>query len=213
MKLDTGSTCSMAGLAKWEELGKPRLTTVKRMRVTSTSNEPIPLLGRCLLNITYNGVRATLPLLIADTNSFQAVLGINWFDSLNIDFNTIFRSLQFDKSTRPPPPKQTIKVENSGDGSQTEDQLAPKLKQENDKPLEQPVAGPSVSNSEQDVATEQVKVVRKCQAQSPTPDPEAKKARIVHDLQSSATSPSATPATTPLTTRWCKNNGSRNTKG
>ena len=92
------------------------------------------------------------------------------------------------------------------------------MKQEKDKPLEQPAAGPSVSNSEKDVATaalqpEQVKVVRKCQDESPPPETEAKKVKIVHNLKSSATSPSATPATTPLTTRWCKNNGSRNTKG
>jgi hypothetical protein len=87
MKLDTGATCSMAGLAKWKELGEPKLTTVKRTRVTK-----------------YNGVTAKLPLLIADTNNCQAVLGTNWYDSLNIDFNTIFQSLKFDKVSRTPPP-------------------------------------------------------------------------------------------------------------
>ncbi|EFX70393.1 hypothetical protein DAPPUDRAFT_112676 [Daphnia pulex] len=198
MKLDTGATCSMAGLAKWKELGEPKLTTVKRTRVTSTSNQQVPLLGKCSLNITYNGVTAKLPLLIADTNNCQAVLGTNWYDSLDIDFNTIFQSLKFDKVPRTPPPKQPIQVENCG---------------------EQQVAGPSVSNSEQDVGTtpsqqEHVKVVRECQQdESPTPDPEPKKVKIVHNLKSSATSPSAKPATTPLTTSWCKNNGSRNTKG
>jgi hypothetical protein len=197
MKLDTGATSSMAGLAKWKELGEPKLTTVKRTRVTSTSNQPVPLLGMCSLNITYNGVTAKLPLLIADTNNCQAVLGTNWFDSLDIDFNTIFQSLKFDKShPRTPPQKQPIQVENCGDGSQ----LAPRLKQENDMPLEQQVAGP---NSEQDVVTtpsqqEHVKVVRKCQQdESPTPDPDSKKVKIVHNLKSSATSPSAKPATTP----------------
>jgi hypothetical protein len=104
MKLDTGATCSMAGLAKWKELGEPKLTTVKRTRVTSTSDQPVPLLGMCSLNITYNGVTAKLPLLIADTNNCHAVLGTNWYDSLNIDFNTIFKSLKFDKVSRTPPP-------------------------------------------------------------------------------------------------------------
>jgi hypothetical protein len=206
MKLDTGAGCSMAGLAKWEELGKPKLTTVKRMTIMSTSNEPVPLLGRCSLNITYNGVTAKLPLLIADTNSCQVVLGINWIDSLNIDLNTIFRSLQYNKSPRQPPPKQTRKVKDCGDGSQTEDQLAPQLTPA-DKPIEQPVAGPSVSDSEQDVATEQGKVVRKCHAQSPPPDLEAKKARIVQKLKSSATSPSASRSQSSkvtFTTRLCR---------
>jgi hypothetical protein len=188
MQFDTGATCSMAGLAKWEKLGKPKLTTYTGRRVMSTGNQPIPLLGRCLLNITYNGTKAQLPLLIADIHNFGAVLGTNWFDSLNIDFNTIFQSLKFAKPLQQPPAKETIKVKDCGDGSQT--QLTPA-----DKPIEQPVA------------TEQVKMVRKCHAQSPPPDLEAKKARIVQKLKSSATSPSASRSQSSkisLTTRLCR---------
>ncbi len=44
MNLDTGATSSIAGLAKWKELGEPQMTPVKRS-VKSTSNKSIPILG------------------------------------------------------------------------------------------------------------------------------------------------------------------------
>ncbi|EFX82254.1 hypothetical protein DAPPUDRAFT_316936 [Daphnia pulex] len=73
MILDTGATCSIAGLAKWKELGEPHINPVNRS-VESTSNQFIPILGECSLNIKYNGTEAQLPLLIADSDEIPAIL-------------------------------------------------------------------------------------------------------------------------------------------
>ena len=94
MILDTGATCSIAGLAKRKDLGEPHIKPVNRS-VKSTSNQSIPILGECSLNIKYNGTEAQLPLLIADSEVIPAILGTNWFDSLQLNFNLIFRGIQF----------------------------------------------------------------------------------------------------------------------
>jgi predicted aspartyl protease len=101
MILDTGATCSIAGLAKWKELGEPHINPVNRS-VESTSNQFIPILGECSLNIKYNGIEAQLPLLIADNDEIPAILGTNWFDSLQLDFNSIFRGIKFHKPIEQP---------------------------------------------------------------------------------------------------------------
>lgn len=104
MILDTGATCSIASLAKWKELGEPHINPVNRS-VKSTSNQPIAILGECSLKINCNGTEAQLPLLIADNDEIPAILGTNWFDSLQLDFNSIFRDIKFHK-----PLEQSVEV-------------------------------------------------------------------------------------------------------
>jgi hypothetical protein len=172
MNLDTGATCSIAGLAKWKELGEPHITSVKRS-VKSTSDQPIPILGECSLKINYNGTDAQLPLLIADSNIIPAILGTNWFDLLKLNFNSIFRGIKFIKPLNQPVvrnavPKWTKIVydcKNDVGGSRPAKHITTRSKPEHVK-------------------------VRKYPAESPPPDSEAKRVKIVYDLERSDARPS-----------------------
>lgn len=119
MVLDTGAMDSIAGLYKWKELGKPPINPVNIL-VHSTSDEPIPILGECVLKINYNGTEAQLPLLIAESYVLPAIMGTNWFDSLQPNFNSIFRGIQFDE-----PLEQAAAVPNRLDGHMGADPDAP----------------------------------------------------------------------------------------
>ncbi|EFX61891.1 hypothetical protein DAPPUDRAFT_120809 [Daphnia pulex] len=97
MILDSGATCSIAGLAKWKDLGEPQINPVNRS-VESTSNQSIPILGGCSLNIKYNETEAQLPLLIADSEVIPAILGTNWYPIRQAP-RTTGRSAQMDPNS------------------------------------------------------------------------------------------------------------------
>ncbi|KZS14677.1 Uncharacterized protein APZ42_020038 [Daphnia magna] len=94
MMLDTGATSSIIQQSLWEELGSPALTPTTRV-MRDTSNNIVELMGECNVKIEYMGQRAMLPLIVANGDRIEAVIGTRWFSVISFDFNSIFINMEF----------------------------------------------------------------------------------------------------------------------
>ena len=90
MMLDTGASVSLIGIAQWEKLGKPKLKPDKLHYLTDNGDNKIDIAGKCWVKVKYLGRHRLLPLRVINRNCDSAVVGTNWFHSLEFDFNSIF---------------------------------------------------------------------------------------------------------------------------
>ena len=90
MLLDTGASHSLIGMAHWEKLGKPKCKLDSDCRLMiDGSGVKMEIEGICWVKVKYLGRHKLLPLRVIK-NCDLAVIGTNWFHSLNFDFNSIF---------------------------------------------------------------------------------------------------------------------------
>ena len=110
MVLDTGASVSIVSHSTWEELGKPPLMSTKIPMIDANQKE-IPDEGECQVKVKYNGREGVLPLVIANTFHGQSILGTDWFQTLQFNFNSIFKNINF-HSDRTPATQQTPPPQN-----------------------------------------------------------------------------------------------------
>lgn len=103
MMLDTGSTHSDIDLAQWESIGKPRLKAT-RLKIIDAANDSLPLQGVCTVKVKYCGQEVQLPLVVTSDRTGGGIIGIEWFEKIRFDFNSIFNQITFHQKPRPVTP-------------------------------------------------------------------------------------------------------------
>lgn len=98
MMLDTGAMISQVSKEYWQVLGKPPLKPT-RIELVDAVDNPVPLEGRCLVNVEYQGEKAVLSLFVTSDDTGDFIIGTSWFKHLRFDFNTIFQDIQFESSS------------------------------------------------------------------------------------------------------------------
>jgi predicted aspartyl protease len=109
MVLDTGASVSLVSQSTWEELGKPPLMSNKIPMIDANEKE-IPDQGECQVKVKYNGREGVLPLVITTNVGGLSILGTDWFQTLQFNFNSIFKNINFHSEITPatqqtPPPQ------------------------------------------------------------------------------------------------------------
>jgi hypothetical protein len=94
MLLDSGATSSVAGKLYWEKLGRPHLRPAKRVMSDTTGNS-IPLMGEFTVEVQHLGITEQLPLLVSRIDNMPPIMGTNWFEKVDLDFNSIFSNITF----------------------------------------------------------------------------------------------------------------------
>ena len=91
MILDTGASYSLIDMAHWEKLGKPKckLDSDRRPMIDG-SGAKLDIAGICWVKVKYQGKQKLLPLRVLRNYDSEPIIGVNWFHSLNFDFNSIF---------------------------------------------------------------------------------------------------------------------------
>lgn len=100
MIVDSGTKISAIGRSVWKALGKPKLEKIKLVYITPNGRKT-GVKGKCFVNVEYSGQKCVLPLNVLPrrkcTDSI-AIIGVNWFHLLRIDFNSLFESIQYCKT-------------------------------------------------------------------------------------------------------------------
>ena len=89
MEVDTGATMSLMSAETFHSLWPGRQVKTTKVRLCAYSKEPIPILGRCKVNIEYKGQTAfEVPLIIVQ-GSGPTLLGRNWLSHIQLNWQEI----------------------------------------------------------------------------------------------------------------------------
>ncbi|KAI9556105.1 hypothetical protein GHT06_018677 [Daphnia sinensis] len=100
MLVDSGTSLSFVGRDVWKLLGKPKLEPT-RISLSTPNGRRIASTGRCFVKVEYSGQKCVLPLYVLQRNECIdsiALIGGNWFPLLQIDFNSLFETIQYCKN-------------------------------------------------------------------------------------------------------------------
>ena len=96
MQLDTGATVTLLGETTWEDIDYPKLQP-SDIKLQNYSQQEIPLMGQCLLQVQCQGRSAKLFAVVSKSNR-QNLLGRTWIDALKLDLNEIYHMNQVQNS-------------------------------------------------------------------------------------------------------------------
>ena len=96
MQLDTGATVTLLGETTWEDIDCPSLQP-SEIKLQNYSQQEIPLMGQCLLQVQCQGRSAKLCAVVSKGNR-QNLLGRTWIDALKLDLNEIYHMNQVQSS-------------------------------------------------------------------------------------------------------------------
>ena len=88
MQLDTGATVTLLGETTWKDIDCPKLQP-SGIKFQNYSQQEIPLLGKCLMEMQCQGKSANLFAVISKGDR-QNLLGRTWIDALKLDLNEIY---------------------------------------------------------------------------------------------------------------------------
>lgn len=94
MMFDTGTTNSQIGQKEWKLLGTPALQQFAPLRIYNAANNLLQTIGQTLVTANYKGEERLVWLLVTDAES-TAIVGTNWYNHFDFDFNQILYDLQF----------------------------------------------------------------------------------------------------------------------
>ena len=92
MQLDTGATVTLLAETTWEDIDCPKLQP-SDVKLQTYSQQEIPLMGQCLLQVQCQGRSAKLLAVVSKGNR-QNLLGRTWIDALELDLNEIYHMNQ-----------------------------------------------------------------------------------------------------------------------
>ena len=105
MQVDTGASRSIISKAMFTSLwtSPPRLEPLSRPLRTYTG-ERVPVVGVASAKVDYQGQKATLPLIVADTTG-PPLLGREWLRELRLDWKSLFNLDPLHSVSSPPAPE------------------------------------------------------------------------------------------------------------
>ena len=89
MEVDTGASMTLMSESTFGELWPGRSLSTSEVRLQSYSQEPIPVVGCCYVNLDYNGQTAVNVPLIVVEGSGPSLLGRNWLSLIRLDWKQI----------------------------------------------------------------------------------------------------------------------------
>ena len=89
MQLDTGASKSLMSESTFRELWPERHLSPSQVSLCSYSGEPIPVLGSVDVNVTYKTQHHKVPLIVVK-GSGLTLMGRNWLQVFNLDWQEIF---------------------------------------------------------------------------------------------------------------------------
>ena len=96
MEVDTGASMSLMSEHTFRRLWPRRSLVTTGVTLCAYSKEPIPVKGKCYVNIEYNGqTAAELPLIIVQ-DSGPTLLGRNWLSQIRLNWHKIYSVHQSD---------------------------------------------------------------------------------------------------------------------
>ena len=105
MQVDTGASRSIISKAMFTSLwtSPPRLEPLSRPLRTYTG-ERVPVVGVASVKVDYQGQKATLPLIVADTTG-PPLLGREWLREIRLDWKSLFNPDPLHSVSSPPAPE------------------------------------------------------------------------------------------------------------
>ena len=87
-EVDTGAAKSVMSQQIFNQLGPGRSLETTKVRLVSYSNEPIPVVGQCTVNIAYKSQNAVVPLIVVKGTG-PSLFGRNWLNHIRLEWQEI----------------------------------------------------------------------------------------------------------------------------
>ena len=87
-EVDTGAAKSVMSQQIFNQFWLGRSLETTKVRLVSSSNEPIPVVGQCTVNIAYNSQNAVVPLIVVKGKG-PSLFGRNWLTHIRLEWQEI----------------------------------------------------------------------------------------------------------------------------